>query len=623
MSASIRSALAFDLARSGGRILAYNGTVGELSRLPLGTRRGVASARDGRREYALVPAVVQTRAPALYRIPITLTLLGLFLIAIQAGQPMLGLAAMMTALLSTAAFTWRSMARRSAPAMILRDQGDAKLVSGRYAEARALYERALAIVQRELPPAAPEVLLNYYSLAAVNSMLHEHGRADQYLDRLLQGLNHRVPAPWAGHVAWLLRRVAHHHSMEGRHQHAIDLCERALDLVGEAPGADDNTVRSLLDDLAWIHHHAGDYTKAQVYFREALAIHEQFRDVALELAHRPANTAHGSVSPYRAPSPATASTTGGLDRAVAYSLLGLGWTVYERGAYEEARSLFQRASMMAIAAPRGVGPRLAGADATADASDGMRNTSALTVEILRGQAAVEMTLGNYEAAEQLYERAKGLVTPGGDGVVQSAALAIDLGWLARCRERFDDAEAVYAEVSQALSRSGDGVAAIACALHESMAELRRRQGRFKAAHREIQRAAALADRCLGLEHPRRAAILAIASRIHTARSEFTQAERCARKCLQVLRAALGHNHPRLADGYVALGEVHLGRGQFGAAEQAFARALELRESMLGSDHPELVEVLEGRVAVLRATSRDEEASEAAMRVEAIREKLTA
>lgn len=575
-------------------------------------RRQLVAVGEATCDRALVPAVVHTRQPALYRIPITLTLLGLFLIAIQAGQPMLGLAAMMTALLSTAAFTWRSMTRRTAPAMILRDQGDAKLVTGRYAEARALYERALAIVQRELPSAAPEVLLNYYSLAAVNSMLHEHARADHYLERLLQGLNHRVPSPWAGHVAWLLRRVAHHHSMEGRHEHAIDLCERALDLVGEAPGADDNTVRSLLDDLAWIHHHAGDYAKAQVYFRDALAIHEQYRDIALELAHRPANTAHGSVSPYRAPSPATASTTGGLDRAVAYSLLGLGWTVYERGSYEEARALFERAAMMAISAP---------VRDTADASDGLRNTSALTVEILRGQAAVEMTLGHYEAAEQLYTRARSLVVPGNEGVVQSAALAIDLGWLARCRERFDDAEKVYEEVAEMLARSGEGVAAIACALHESMAELRRRQGRFKAAHREIQRAATLADRCLGLEHPRRAAILAIASRIHTARSEFSQAERCARKCLQVLRAALGHNHPRLADGYVALGEVHLGRGQFGAAEQAFARALELRESMLGSDHPELVEVLEGRVAVLRATSRDEEAGIAAARVEAIREKL--
>ncbi|MEM6995582.1 MAG: tetratricopeptide repeat protein, partial [Myxococcota bacterium] len=57
----------------------------------------------------------------------------------------------------------------------------------------------------------------------------------------------------------------------------------------------------------------------------------------------------------------------------------------------------------------------------------------------------------------------------------------------------------------------------------------------------------------------------------------------------------------------ALGEVQLARGQLGAAEQTFARALSVREEMLGEEHPELAEILEGQAAVLRATSRDEEA----------------
>ena len=231
-----------------------------------------------------------------------------------------------------------------------------------------------------------------------------------------------------------------------------------------------------------------------------------------------------------------------------------------------------------------------------------------------------MTLGRYEAAAALYAEARAQLGPD-DGLVQRAALAIDLGWSARCREHFEEAQIAYEEVLQAIDRREDGMSTIACALHESLAELRRRQGRTREAHREIQRAAALADTCLGAEHPRRAAILAIASRVHTARSEFPEAERCARKCLQLLRGLLGHDHPRLADGYVALGEVHLGRGQFGAAEQAFARALELRESMLGANHPELVEVLEGRVAVLRATMREDEATDAERRAEAIRERL--
>lgn len=574
----------------------------------------VAEAGTGlEQDQALVPLPNRPRAAALYRIPISLTLLGLFLISVQAGRPLIGFAVMLLALASTAAVAWKALARRYAPALMLRDQGDAKLLRGRYAEARSLYERSLAIVARELPPAAPEVLLNYYSLAAVNSMLHEHVRADQYLYKLLEGLGHRVPAPWSGHVAWLLRRVAHHHSLEGRHDHAVSLCKRALELVGEAPGADDNTVRSIIDDLAWIHHHAGNYTKAEELFREALSIHEQYRDVVLELASRARGVQARGDSPYRVPGPDAAPTTGGLDRAVAYSLLGLGWTVYERGDYEDARSMFVRAGIIAAAAGA-VSPR---AEAVRP-----RQAAALMVEIFRGRAAVEMTMGNYDAAEGLYRQAREHLSEE-DGLIQSAALAIDMGWLARCREAFDEAEEVYAHVLEQIDRREDGMSTIACALYESLAELRRRQGRHREAHRAIVKASGLADRCLGPEHPRRAAILAISSRIHSARSEFAEAERAARKCLAVLRAALGREHPRLADGYVALGELHLARGQFGAAEQAFARALELRESILGREHPELVEVLEGKVAVLRATAREDEAGMAEARVEAIRERITA
>jgi tetratricopeptide (TPR) repeat protein len=579
---------------------------------------GVGSETD--REHALVPVHAPDRAPALLRIPLTLTLLGLFLISVQAGKPILGLAVMLTALLSTATLAWKSLSRRYAPALMLRDQGDANLLQGRYAEARDLYERSLAIVQRELPPAAPEVLLNYYSLAAVNSMLHDHELADRYLYKLLDGLDHRVPAPWTGHVAWLLRRVAHHHCLAGRHGQAIDLCERAIDLVGDAPGADDNTVRSLVDDLAWIHHHSGDYATAERLFRDSLALHEQFRDAAVDAARRPLRRPSGSESPYRVPGPVVTPTTGGLDRAVAYSLLGLGWTVYERGRYDEARTQFDRASLTvaSLLSDRGVcqPPNGAGRDGQPSANGG------LAVEILRGRAAVDMTLGDYEAAGQLYAEAC-VQMEDDDTLVQGAALAIDLGWLARCRERFDEAEASYRNAQQAVEQRSEGMSTIACALHEGMAELRRRQARFRDAHRHIQRAMVLADECLGPEHPRVAAILAIASRVHTARSEYADAERCARQCLQLLRASLGRSHPRLADGHVALGEMHLARGQYGAAEQAFAQALELRETMFGTQHPELVEVLDGKSAVLRATARDEEASRTQARAEEIRQRIAA
>lgn len=521
-------------------------------------------------------------------------LLGLFMMALQAGQPLLGLAMLLTAATTTLGCAWRGATRRDSAVNTLRDQGDARLVDGRYAEARTLYERSLALAERELPPAAPELLVNYYSLAAVNSMLHDHTRAARYLDQLLTGLNDRVPTPWAGHVAWLMRRVAHHCSLQGRHARAERLCRRALDLVGDAPGADDNTVRSLLDDLAWVKHHAGEYAAAEVLFREALSVHEQFRDMALQSAQRPRRGSGPGRSPYREPGPATVSTSGGLDRAVAYSLLGLGWTVYEFGRYDEARRCFDRAGMIAT--------RLAALEST----PGPGPSEGLWVEVLRGQAAVAVTLGEYASAQSLYDDAEERLAEGAESV-QRAALLVDMSWLARCRQRYDDAEAIGRRALDEVARVGEGTAAIASALHESLAELRRRQGRAREGLRHIREAQELASRGLGPTHPRMAGLLSVMARLQAARSELTEAERNARQSLALLEICLGVEHPRLADGYLALGEVQLARGQLGAAERSFGLALGLRQRALGEDHPELVEILDGQLAVLRASSREDEA----------------
>jgi tetratricopeptide (TPR) repeat protein len=559
---------------------------------------------------ALVPVVVRPRPAALYRIPVTLMLLGLFMMALQAGQPLLGLAMLMTAATTTLGCAWRGAGRQDSAVLSLRDQADARLVDGRYREARVLYERSLALAERQLPPAAPELLVNYYSLAAVNSMLHDHARAGRYLDELLRGLNDRVPAAWAGHVAWLMRRVAHHHSQQGRHAQAEQLCRRALDLVGDAPGADDNTVRSLLDDLAWVKHHAGSYAEAEVLFREALAVHEQFRDVVLEQAQRPRRSPGPGRSPYREPGPATTSTSGGLDRAVAQSLLGLGWTVYERGAYDEARRCFERARVIAT--------RLRAASSSGPAARGACNEG-LWIEVLRGQAAVAVTLGEYDQAQVLHAEADRR-SDAEDEALQRAALLVDMSWLARCRQRYDEAEVLSRAAAEHLERASEGTAAIASALHESLAELRRRQGRTREAQRHVREAQELASRCLGPDHPRMAGVLAVAARLHAARSELTEAEQAARRSLALLEACLGPEHPRMADALLALGEAQLARGRLGAAERSLARALALREQALGAAHPELAEILEAQASVLRAASRDDEAQPLRRRAARVRER---
>lgn len=563
----------------------------------------VAEATGSGGGAALVRADAMVRAPALYRIPFSLAALGLLLIAMQAGRPVAGLALLFALLFGSASIAWRSFAQRHAPALALRAQGDRALRGGAYDEARTLYERALSLVQRDLPASSPEVLLNCYSLATVSSMLHDRAQADEYLRRLLDGLEGRVPASWRAQLAWLLRRVAQQHSHAGHHARAVELCETALELVGPAPGADDTTVRSIVDDIAWIHHHAGEYACAERLFREALSIHEQFRDAALEAATAPQRGSATSASPYRVPGPQAQPTTGGLDRAVAFSLLGLGWTLFERARFEEARSCFERAKVVA---------NLGGTATSTTSNNNPTGAGAtrLDIEILRGAAAIEVSLGEYDRAANSYDAAWALVDE--NSGTQYAALCIDRGWLARSRGDYDAADAAYALAADAIA-SGDNSAAIACALHESIAELRRRQGRLREGAKEIQRAATLAGECLGAEHPRVASIEAVASRIHTARGDLGEAEQCARRCLAVLRVTFPAEHPRFAEGWLALGEMHLSRSQFGAAHEAFSRALALREQTLGERHPELGEVIDGLVAVLRATSREAEADALAQR----------
>lgn len=535
-------------------------------------------------EAGWAPVPIRGRAPALYRIPITLSLLGLFMIAIQAGQPLVGFASMMAVLATAAALSLRSMARRYAPAAILRDQGDTKMAGGHYREARAFYERALAIVQRELPPSSPEVLSGNYNLAVVSSLLGDHDQAASCLDALLCGLGGRVPNAWAGRVAWLLRRIARHHSLLGRHRAARQACRLAIELVGDAPGADDCTVRSLLNDLAWTYQRAGDLAAAERKFREALAIHEQYRDIAAALAQPSTASGGTQASPYRAPSPTETSTSGGLDRAVAHSLVGLGWTLFERGCLGEADASFGRAIMLASLAG---GPE--------DAS--------LRAEALRGRGTVAAESGHDAEAERHYRRAAEVALPA--DAPQAIALLLDRAWLA-CRNGADPrAEGLLVESERRL-RALPGQISLNGAQHAVWAELRRRQCNYKDAHRHAQRAVVLAGEVLA-EHPRRASILALASRVHTARSEFAAAERYARRAMHLLRGrSLPEDHPRFAEVQLALAELHAARGQWGAAEQAFLAALEVRESALGPAHPGIDEILEGLSGIYEATGRSDD-----------------
>ena len=285
-------------------------------------------------------------------------------------------------------------------------------------------------------------------------------------------------------------------------------------------------------------------------------------------------------------SPTAGSTSGGLDRAVAHSLVGLGWTALEQGALAEADAAFGRALLMS------------------NASSGTEDCS-LRAESLRGRASVAFERGAYADASRGYRRAGEALRS--DAQPQAIALLLDRAWLACSRGEDPRAEGLLVEAERRL-QSNAVQASLRGALHATWAELKRRQCDYKAAHRHAARAAMLASETLS-EHPRRASVLAIAARVHTARSELAAAERSARGALQILRTrGLPESHPRFSEVYVALGELQAARGHWGAAEREFELALEERQARVGHDHSALEEILVGLAGVYEATQRATEAA---------------
>ena len=57
-----------------------------------------------------------------------------------------------------------------------------------------------------------------------------------------------------------------------------------------------------------------------------------------------------------------------------------------------------------------------------------------------------------------------------------------------------------------------------------------------------------------------ASILAVAARLHVARSELHEAERLARRSLSLVETSLGAEHPRSAEAYLALADEVNARG---------------------------------------------------------------
>ena len=366
---------------------------------------------------------------------------------------------------------------------------------GAFAQARPLYERALALREKRLGPDHPDTAetLNNFALSQREEGNLEAARP--LLERALAinerafGREHAATATTVNNLALLLRDL-------GDLAAARPLFERALASVEKSFGADHPATAASLGNLALLLKDNGDLAGARALLERALAIDEK----ALGADH-----------------PDTAN-----------DLANLALLLKQSGDLAGARTRYERA--LAIN-EKALGP-----------------THPYTAASMLAVAKLHHQEGDLVAARGLFERALAVfeTARGGDHRDTADCLA-GLASLLHDQGELADARSYYERALAMNERSlGPDDLAVAVSLG-NLASLLQDQGDVAQAKPLLERALGIAESALGSDHPNTSRVRSNLAKALVATGNFADAEKLGAAALAVHELALGRSHPWTLD----------------------------------------------------------------------------
>ena len=370
---------------------------------------------------------------------------------------------------------------------------DVYSAQGRYGEAQALFERALAIRERALGAASPALAPTINNLGVTYQNQGRYAEAEAVYRRALAnyeptlGAGHAVVTSFLNNLGTVARR-------QGKFGEAEEVLKRALAQREQALGAAHPDVAQTLNNLALAYQDQGRYAEAEALYQRALQIRER---------------AQGASHP-----------------ALTRTLHNLAAVQAEQGKYAEAERLIRRAL--------GIDEAALGANHPEVAS---------TLNLL---AAVLERQGRPDEAESLYKRTLALGERGlGAGHPSVARTLTNLAIVQYAQRRYGDAEATYQRALSLLEQSlGPRHPDVARTAH-NLAYLYRDQKRFGDAEPLYKRALAIREQTLGADHPDLASTLDDLAALDAARGNAGDALAWSRR---TTAAVLAHAERESAGG---------------------------------------------------------------------------
>jgi len=320
---------------------------------------------------------------------------------------------------------------------------------GRYAEAKDLEERALAIRERELGSDHPDVAECLNALGDVYDNFGDYARSAAVRERSLS-IRERALGPDHRDTAMSLHGLAASYVYQARYVEAQTLYERSVDVFERAVGPDSPNLATALSNLANVHVYQARYADALPLYERALSIMER---------------AFGSEAP-----------------DVAFGVYGLADVHYCLGHLDESKRYNERALSIW---ERSFGPDHQYVSFPVEALG--------NIHARRGESDVAEPL--FKRAIAIRERALGPDHP---------QVAIPLTTIAdfyRDQGRYDDARANYERAIAIRERALGAEHSLLAASLAGLAAMDERQGRTADAIALYERALKIRERALVAGHP--------------------------------------------------------------------------------------------------------------------------
>ncbi|MFN0152193.1 MAG: tetratricopeptide repeat protein [bacterium] len=256
--------------------------------------------------------------------------------------------------------------------------------------------------------------------------------------------------------------------------------------------------------------------------------------------------------------------------------------------------------------------------AAANVDDELRDEPAVQATLMRTLGIVYASLGYYEPAVEMMEKAlERQRESSGDRNLDVAATETKLGWIYYGQARYDEAEALLRNAIATRS-------ALLGAEHQDigepmdfLAQVLYARGEFQSCVDAFAAALAIKEKALGPDHKDLATTLANYGAVLSDAGRYDEAEALLSRARTIYERDYGREHFHSAATATQIGYLHWNQGNLARAEEEIARALPIFERAMGADHPDVANCHKDLGGILASLGRYAESRahlEAALRI---------